>query len=291
MATLITGATGAIGPRLIANVEGPRVLARTPERVRGATALRWSSDAPLPEGALDDVDVVVHLAGEPVAQRWTEASKTRMTASRVEGTRRIVDGITRAAKKPRVLVCASAVGIYGDRGDEVLTEESGAGTGFLAELCVAWEREALLAERHGIRVVNARIGVVLMKGEGALGKMLTPFKLGIAGKLGSGKQWMPWIHVDDVVGLLLFAAADASIRGPINLAAPAPATNEQFTRALGSVLHRPTFIPTPAFALKVAFGDMASIVLASQRVIPQVAVEKGYVFQHPELHAALADLT
>jgi uncharacterized protein (TIGR01777 family) len=229
----------------------------------------------------------VHLAGEPVSQRWTKAARERIRSSRVEGTGRLVEALR--ADPPRVLVSASAVGYYGSRGDEVLTEASHPADDFLGEVCREWEHEARKAEEFGVRVVSLRNGVVLGKG-GALGKMLPPFKLGLGGKMGDGKQWMAWIHVADVIGLIEFAISSAQLTGPVNATAPNPVTNAEFTRKLAAALHRPAIFPIPKFALHLLFGDMARIVYASQRVIPEAALEAGYEFRFPALNSALLDL-
>jgi hypothetical protein len=233
--------------------------------------------------------VVFNLAGEPVAEgRWTAERKRRIRDSRVLGTRNLVAGLAAQESRPRVLVSASAVGYYGDRDDEVLDETSSSGHGFLAEICVEWEREALAAERLGIRVVCVRTGIVLAPGGGALARMLTSFRLGAGGKLGSGRQWMAWIHLDDEVGILIHASQDARIRGAINAVGPRPVTNAEFTRALGHAIHRPAFLPVPMTALRLAFGEMSEILTASQRVLPREAERTGYTFKHPELAGALA---
>jgi uncharacterized protein (TIGR01777 family) len=242
----------------------------------------------VPDAALETVDAIVNLAGEPVAEgRWTEEKKARIRASRIDGTRHLVEAIARSKQRPQVLVSASAVGFYGDRGDELLDETSSMGRGFLAEVCHAWEEEAKQAEKLGVRVVLVRIGVVLMRGEGFLGKLVPLFKTGLGGKVGDGGQWIPWIHADDVVGLVLHAIGKTDVRGPMNLTAPAPATNGEITKALASALHRPAFMPAPKVMLKAAFGELASVVLASQRVVPRVAEATGYTFRHPSLQEAL----
>jgi uncharacterized protein (TIGR01777 family) len=232
---------------------------------------------------------VVHLAGEPVAQWWTEAAKKRIHDSRVEGTRVLVNKLSEQPNRPRVLVCASAVGYYGSRGDQILTEASPAGSDFLARVVVDWEDAAQLAEPLGIRVVRLRFGMVLGRG-GALAKLLPPFRLGVGGKLGSGHQWMAWIHLEDAVSLILFALDYAAVRGAANATAPHPVTNEEFTERLGMALHRPAILPVPVFALKLAFGEMSEMVLASQRVLPTVAKSAGFRFQFPELQAALEEI-
>jgi uncharacterized protein len=238
-------------------------------------------------GPLPECDAVVHLAGEPVAQRWTPEVKQRILESRVEGTRRVAAEAARLHRAPLTFLCGSAIGIYGSRGDEILTEASAPGSGFLADVCVQWEKAADEALALGTRVVKLRTGVVLGPGGGALARMLTPFRLGAGGRLGSGRQWMSWIHVDDLVGLIEFALGETKVTGPVNGTAPNPVTNAQFTRQLAGTLHRPAILPAPAFALKLAFGEMASVLLDSQRVLPRAALDRGYRFRYPELIPAL----
>ncbi len=298
MKALVTGGTGFVGPRLLRLLDAPVVLSRNPERARAAIGhlasriVRWDPQAgPPPAEAFEGVDAVLHLAGESVAEgRWTAAQKARIRDSRVVGTRHLVQGIAAAARKPAVLVSASAVGYYGDRGDEELVESAAPADDFLGRVCVEWEREALAAEGAGVRVVTARTGIVLGAGGGALGKMLTPFRLGLGGPLGSGRQWMPWIHVADLARMYVHAAEHASIRGPMNAVAPNPVRNSEFTRALGRQLHRPAFMPAPYIGLRVLFGEFAQVLFASQRVIPRVALESGFVFQYPEIAAALSEI-
>ncbi len=247
----------------------------------------------IPRGvSVPTCDAIVNLAGEPIAQRWTEAAKKRIYDSRVGGTRRLVSSLPAQSQPPSVLICASAVGIYGSRGDEILTENSPPGTGFLPNLVMDWEAAAQTAEALGIRVVSLRFGVVLGHG-GALAKLLTPFRLGVGGRLGSGRQWMSWIHVDDVVNLILFAmenAAGASLQGAINATAPYPVTNDEFTRRLAALLHRPAIFPVPVFVLKLALGEMSEVLLDSQRVLPAAAQAAGFQFQYQELSAALESI-
>jgi uncharacterized protein len=239
---------------------------------------------------LEGADAVVHLAGEPVAQRWSEEVKRRIRDSRVLGTRHLVETIKSLEIKPKVVLCASATGYYGHRGDEVLTEESGAGEGFLAETCREWENEAKALETLGVRVVLVRIGIVLGRGGGALAKMLPPFRLGVGGRLSHGKQWMSWIHREDLTRLMVWALEGEDLRGAVNGTAPGAVTNAQFTSVLGRVLHRPAVFPVPEFALKLMFGEMARVLLESQRVKPEVAEAKGFVFNFRDLEPALQDL-
>jgi uncharacterized protein (TIGR01777 family) len=298
MKALVTGATGFVGPRLLRLLDSPVVVSRSPERARRAIGnlagpiFRWDPlREPLPGEALEGVDVVYHLAGESVAEgRWSAAQKARIRDSRVIGTRNLVQGIKQVERKPRVLVSASAVGYYGNRSDEELTESAPPADDFLADVCVAWEREAMAAERYGVRTVTARTGIVLGAGGGALAKMLTPFKLGAGGPLGNGKQWMPWVHVADLARLYVHAADTASISGPMNAVAPNPVRNSEFTKALGRQLHRPAFMPAPYIGLRLLFGEFAQVLFASQRVIPKVAVDTGFVFQYPDVASALREI-
>ncbi len=297
MKALVTGATGLIGSRLLGSLEQPRVLVRDVERARrhhaGIDALAWDAARPLPSGALDGIDVVFHLAGAPVAEgRLTAARKRAVRESRVFGTRRMVQALAESAGRggrPPVLVNASAVGFYGSRGDEVLTERSDKGDGFLADVCAEWEAEAVAARRVGVRVACARIGIVLAAEGGALAAMRPAYLAGVS--IGKSTQWMPWIHVDDVVGLLLHAATHAAVDGPINLCAPIPATNETFTKVFSRALHRPALLRLPPAALRLVMGELADVATASQRVLPNVAEATGYAFRFASLEAALADVT
>jgi hypothetical protein len=272
MKIAVTGASGFIGHRLMEKLGAEAQ----------AVPLRGNLDG------LAGADAVVHLAGEPVSQRWTKEAREKIRASRVDGTRKLVDAMRE--NPPRVLVSTSAVGYYGSRGDELLTESSSPANDFLGGVCRQWEREARKAEEFGVRVVCLRNGVVLGNGGGALEKMTPPFKLGLGGKIGDGKQWMAWIHLDDAVGLIEFAISSSELRGAVNATAPNPVTNREFTRELAAALHRTAILPVPKFALHLLFGDMAQIVYASQRVIPQAALQAGYTFRFPDLNAALLDL-
>jgi uncharacterized protein (TIGR01777 family) len=237
-------------------------------------------------------DAVVHLAGESVVGRWTNEKKSAIRDSRVQGTRHLAAALAQCDVKPRVLVCASAVGFYGNRGDELLGEESPSGLGFLPEVCGEWEGASRIAAEAGIRTVNIRIGLVLSAQGGALGNMLKPFKLGLGGRIGSGRQWWSWIHVDDIVGGIQHAIRAESLSGAVNLVAPNPVRNAEFTKVLASVLGRPAFFPVPEFALRLAFGKMAAeeLLLASARVEPGKLLASGYGFRFRELRAALEDL-
>jgi uncharacterized protein (TIGR01777 family) len=293
MKAVITGATGLIGRRLAHNFNRPMILTRAPKIAEhtfdSVDVAAWIPDQQrAPSDALEGRDVIFHLAGEPVATgRWTAEKKRRIHDSRVLGTRHLVQGIAACKHPPKVLVTASAVGFYGDRGDDILDERAAPGSGFLPQVCRAWEEEAGCAEAYGVRVVCLRFGVVLAEDGGALAQMVPIFRLGAGGNLGDGKQWMPWIHVNDVVGMLLWAAGHDQVAGPVNAVAPNPVTNGTFTSALAEALNRPAFLPVPRFGLRLLFGEKASIVLASQRVIPKVAIELGFPFEHTDLSQAL----
>jgi uncharacterized protein (TIGR01777 family) len=295
MNVTITGATGLIGTKLVAAL-GARgdtvtVLSRSPAKAQealGVEAVAWDPAAgPAPAGALSGRDGVVHLAGAPVAQRWNAKVKAAILESRELGTRNLVAGIAAAEPKPGVLVASSAVGYYGSHGDERVPESTPAGDDFLAGVCVRWEREADLAEGLGLRVVKIRTGVVLDATGGALKTMLPAFKAGVGGPVAGGDQYMPWIHVDDIVGLYLKALDDSGWSGAYNGAAPEPVTNKEFSKALGKALHRPSLAPVPAVAIKLLYGEMAEIVTEGQRAVPERALAAGYAFEHAELQPAL----
>jgi uncharacterized protein (TIGR01777 family) len=269
-----------------------RVLTRFPQPPQaGIRYFEWNAiNLPVPAESVEGANAVIHLAGEPVFQRWTTEAKQRIRDSRVNGTRRLVEALSTASPRPEVLISASAIGFYGDRGDHVLTEASRPGKGFLPEVSVEWEQAAELAEALGIRVVRLRIGIVLAPGGGALKQMLTPFRLGVGGRLGSGKQWMSWIHLEDLIGLMLFAAANPSVSGAFNATAPEPVRNSEFTQLLARTLRRPAVLPVPRFGLRLMFGEFAASLTESQRVLPKGAETAGYRFAFPNLSGALEDL-
>lgn len=281
----VTGATGFIGRHLVQS------LARDGHSVRALSRQAWDIFAGEPPAeSLTGADAVVHLAGVPVAQRWTRGTREKIRGSRVTGTHHLVTALSTLPQRPEALICASAIGIYGDRGDEVLTEASPLGAGFLPDICRAWEREADLAESLGVRVVKMRFGIALGRKGGALEKMLPPFRAFVGGKIGPGSQWMSWIHIADIVGLIRHALAHP-MNGVVNATAPNPARNRDFARELGAALHRPAIFPVPALALQILFGEMAEVLLASQYVLPKAAEAAGYRFAFPELGAALRDLS
>jgi len=295
MKVLITGSSGLVGTALRA------VLCRGGHQVRrllrGASAsgdaTSWNpADGTFAADAFDGVDGVVHLAGESIAGgRWTAARKTRIRESRVTGTRQLCEAMARLDTPPKTLVAASAIGFYGDRGNELLDESAGPGSGFLPEVCQAWEAAVARARERGIRVVHLRIGIVLSPLGGALAQMLLPFKLGVGGVLGGGDQYMSWIALDDLLGIVLHALTDDSVSGPVNAVAPQAVTNREFTKTLGAVLNRPTLLPAPAFALRIALGEMAdALLLASTRVDPAVLRTTDFEFAYPHLEGALRQM-
>ena len=293
----LTGATGRVGLALVRALvdrgDAVTVLTRNTDRAAaklpaGIEAVAWQPDAgPAPVAALAGRDAVVHLAGEDVGQRWTREVKQRIRRSREDGTRNLVAGLHAADPRPAVLVSASASGVYGPRGGESVDESGAAGSGWLAQVVVAWEREALRAQELGMRVAVLRTGVVLDVKGGALQKMLPPFRMGVGGPVAGGDQYLPWIHVDDIVGMYLTALDDERWSGPVNASAPEPPTNRDFSKALGRALHRPAVAPVPKLALKALYGEMSEIVTGGVNMIPARATELGYRFRHPDLDEAL----
>ncbi len=294
MKIAITGASGLIGTALAKACQaGGHEVSRAVRTVAGGTAVAWNPEVGLVEpGRWEGHDAVVHLAGENIAaRRWDVHYKARIRASRVEATRRLCEGLAGLQKPPRVLACASAIGLYGNRGDEILDESSPAGSGFLAEVCRQWEAAAEPARQAGLRVIHLRFGIVLSRHGGALARMLLPFRLGLGGPIGSGRQWMSWISLDDAVGAILHVLGAEAVQGPVNLVAPQPVANRDFARTLGRVLRRPTWLSLPAAVARLALGEMAEeLLLASTRVTPRVLIDSGYRFRHSDLETALREL-
>lgn len=292
MKILISGSHGLVGNALIKSLEAQnhevfQLVRRLPD---SESEIEWNPDRySIAIARLDGFDAVIHLAGESIAEgRWTEEKKRRIRDSRVKGTKLLSDALANLTSPPKTLICASAIGYYGDRGEEVLTEQSPPGKDFLSEVCVEWEQATQLASEKGIRVVNARFGIILSEDGGALAKMLTPFRLGIGGRIGSGNQWMSWIALDDVIGGIEYALTNESLRGPVNFVAPTPVRNMEFTKVLGKVLSRPTIFPVPEFGVRLAFGEMGdALLLSSQRVEPQRLKTAGYPFKYEVLGPAL----
>jgi uncharacterized protein (TIGR01777 family) len=299
MRVTVTGATGLIGTtlvtRLLAEGTDVTVLSRDPEQARarlGAQAMRWDPlSEPAPAGALEGRDAVVHLAGENVAQRWSERAKRAIRESRTLGTRHLVDGLSACSSsgegRPKALVSSSAIGYYGPHGEEPLDEEAPAGSGFLAEVCAEWEAQARLAADFGMRSVQVRTGVVLDPSGGALAKMLPPFRLGVGGPVAGGRQYVSWIHVEDLVDILHAALADERWSGPVNGTSPEPVTNRELSHALGRALHRPALLPVPGTALRLLYGEMAQIITTGARVLPAKPLMLGHEFRHPHVEEAL----
>jgi uncharacterized protein len=297
MKILVTGSTGLVGTALVSALarDGNTVcrLVRPQSKSTASSKdgfdVAWNPATGELGGAGVGADAVVNLAGASIAEgRWTKERKELLRTSRIDTTRTLVNALAKMSARPRVLVSASAIGYYGDRGDELLTEESKAGADFLAGLAQEWEAEARKAEALGIRVVIARFGIILAKQGGALPKMLLPFKFGAGGKLGSGKQWMSWVTLADTLGILKFALENSSVRGVVNVVVPQPLQNAEFTKVLAKALHRPALFPAPAFALRLALGEMAdALLLSSQRVVPQRLQQLGFRFQHADLASAL----
>jgi len=298
MKVTVTGATGNVGRPLVAALreKGHEVTALSRDADSGSrklgsgvTVLEWPApkEAPPPPEAIEGQDAVIHLLGEPIDQRWTDEVKRELRDSRVLSTRQVVEGLKAAEARPGVLVSQSASGYYGNRGDEELTESSSAGDDFLADLVVEWEAEADQARELNVRVVTTRTGVVLSREGGALEKMLPFFKLGIGGPVAGGGQYVPWVHLDDVTGSLVAVMQDEAASGPVNVSAPAPATNKELSKTLGRVLRRPALAPVPGLAVKTLYGEMGHIVITGQRMLPKRLEELGYTFAQPELESAL----
>lgn len=296
MNLVIAGGTGFIGSalsrRLLERGDSMTILTRSRSphtMIPHRKWLTWNPPSPGPwQEAVDGADGVINLAGEPIAaRRWSGGQKEKIHSSRIDTTRALVGAIAEARVKPKVLLNASAVGYYGPHGEETLTEEAPAGRDFLARVCVDWENEAMKAESYGVRAIRLRTGIVLGPGGGALAKMVPPFKLFAGGPLGTGRQWMSWIQIEDHVGLILFLLALAGARGPFNATAPNPVTMKEFCGSLGKVLGRPCWAPVPAFALRLILGEMADMLVTGQRVLPAAAERLGYKFLYPSLHEAL----
>jgi len=289
---LVSGSSGLIGAALVPALQsnGYEVV----RLVRGASAsgrVGWDPAQPLAPESVSGFEVIIHLAGESIVGRWTEAKKRRIRESRVQGTRALAAALAKAPQRPRLLISASAIGYYGNRGEETLREDSSSGDGFLPEVCREWEAAAEPASKAGIRAVQMRFGVVLSALGGALQKMLLPFRMGVGGKVGNGRQWMSWIAIDDLVGAIQHVIKTDTLQGPVNGVGPGPVRNAEFTKTLASVLSRPAIFPMPGFAARFAFGQMADeLLLASQRVEPAKLMASGYVFQKPDLSTALEDI-
>jgi len=291
---LVSGVSGPIGTALVPSLKasGAQITRLTrgaaPAAANNNDHLPWEPSRPVSPEAVSGFHAVIHLAGESIVGRWTPAKKERIRRSRILGTQNLAQALAQANEKPEVFVCGSAIGYYGDRNDEVLREESSPGSGFLAEVCREWEEATRAAAAAGIRTVQIRTGIVLSPNGGALGKMLPPFKLGLGGRVGDGHQWMSWIDIQDMVGGIHHILNSDLLHGPVNMVAPRPLTNMEFTRTLGRVLSRPTILPVPKTAVRLAFGEMGQeVLLASQRVEPSKLIMSGYPFRYQELTASL----
>jgi uncharacterized protein (TIGR01777 family) len=288
---LVSGSSGLVGTALLPALQasGYEVSRLVRETAPGTDQIGWNPARALAPDLVSGFDAVIHLAGESIVGRWTEAKKRRILESRVQGTRNLVAALVAAPQRPRVLISGSASGYYGDRGDEILREDSSSGQAFTSELCRQWEAATEAAVHAGIRTVQIRLGVVLSAAGGALQKMLPPFRMGLGGNMGSGRQWFSWIDVQDVVGAIQYILKTEALQGPVNLVSPNPVTNAEFTKTLASVLSRLAIFPMPAFAARLVFGQMADeLLLASQRMEPAKLVASGYVFQKPDLRLALS---
>jgi len=290
---LVSGSSGLIGSALLPGLRanGYEVARLARGTASGAGHVVWDPARPLAPESVSGFDAVVHLAGESIVGRWTEAKKSRIRDSRVQGTRRLAEALAAAAQRPRLLISASAIGYYGDRGEETLREDSPSGKGFLPEVCGEWESAAEPAAKAGIRTVQVRFGLVLSPSGGALQKMLLPFRMGVGGNMGNGRQWWSWIDIKDLVGAIQHVIKTETLQGPVNVVGPSPVRNAEFTKTLASVLSRPAIFPMPAFAARLVFGQMGDeLLLASQRVEPARLMASGYSFQKPDLRKSLEDL-
>jgi uncharacterized protein len=287
---LVSGSSGLIGTALLLSLQssGYQVTRLVRGAASGKGLIGWDPAQPLAPESVSGFDAVVHLAGESIVGRWTAAKKRRILESRVKGTRNLAGALSAAARRPQLLISASAIGYYGDRGEETLREDSASGDGFLPEVCRQWEGAAEAAANAGVRTVQMRFGLVLSGSGGALQKMLLPFRMGVGGNMGNGRQWWSWVDIDDLVGAIQHAIKTDTLRGPVNVVAPTPVRNAEFTKTLASVLSRPAIFPMPAFAARLVFGQMGDeLLLASQRVEPAKLMASGYVFQKCDLRAAL----
>jgi len=292
MKILVSGSHGLVGKTLIKalEIDGNEIYRLVRHAPDSSKEIEWSPERySIAISMIEGFDAVCHLAGESIASgRWSDEKKLKIRESRTKGTKLLSDALANLRRPPKTLISASAIGYYGNRGDEVLTEASAPGSDFLSEVCVEWEKATEHATTMGIRVVNTRFGIILDKEGGALAKMLPPFRMGIGGRIGDGRQWMSWIALDDVVGALKFVLANEALSGPVNFVAPNPVTNAEFTKALGQALSRPTFFPIPAFGVRLAFGEMAdALLLSSQKVAPKTLQDAQYQFRYPELRNAL----
>jgi uncharacterized protein (TIGR01777 family) len=290
---LVSGVSGPIGAALLPSLKtsGCAVVRLVRGRATGEGQIAWDPAKAIAPAAVSGFDAVIHLAGETIAGRWSAGKKAQIRESRVAGTQNLAQALAQAEEKPQVFVCGSAIGYYGNRGEELLSEQSAPGTGFLAEVCQEWEEATMAAVQADIRTVHLRTGIVLSPKGGALGAMLTPFKLGVGGRIGDGRQWMSWIHVQDMVGAIRHIMKNDLLQGPVNMVAPRPVTNEEFVKTLASVLSRPAIFPMPAWVVKTILGEMGEeLLLSSQKVEAGKLISSGYPFGYRDLRAALKDL-